>query len=505
MSRRYQITSRSLVCQKPNNIHHGSCYFSPAYPTMSFGRALRRITPPAAIITVGSSTIADAIPSLGCLQDIGTSLRWNHSFMPRSDQSQCAIRHGRIKTSSPERSRRNFAHNIPNLLFCTLMYIILTLASFGKSVFGQDTVSQLVFPLQSQHVHASSLVELPNGDLLCTWFQGSGERTANDVALQGARLRKGESTWSEVFEMADTWGQPDCNPVLFLNQQNKLFLVWIVVQANSWETSILKYCTSDDYGNEGPPVWNWQDIILLKSGNEFAEEIEQKFKANTKVEMAWAEYAPLYEQMIGKAAREPKKRETGWMTRIHPLILDSGKILLPLYSDGFNLSIIAISEDEGNHWVGSLPIVGKGNIQPSLVQKKDGGILAFMRDSGDQPGRIMMAESRDEGQSWSFAKDSDIPNPGASIEVIKLESGNWLMIYNDTENGRHQLAAAISDNEGGTWKWKKYIENAIGGSYAYPSVIQSKDGNIHLSYSFHLSGDRKSIKYVSFDKDWVKD
>ncbi len=381
-----------------------------------------------------------------------------------------------------------------------ILIIISTIQIFAQ----QGLKQELIFPLQEQHVHGSSIVELTNGDLLACWFQGSGERSANDVAIKGARLKKGESKWNDVFIMADTPGQPDCNPVLFLNKENKLFLAWVVVLANRWETSLLKYRTSTDYENEDAPNWNWQDIILLKPGEEFEKEIETKFKENEGPEMAWAEYAPLYEMMIIDAAKDPKKRETGWMTRIHPLILESGKILLPLYSDGYNISIVAVSDDNGNNWHCSLPIVGKGNIQPSFVQKNDGTIVAFMRDSGDEPGRIMMAESSDKGNSWSFAKDSDIPNPGASIEAIKLKSGNWLLIYNDVEDGRYSLAAALSDDEGNSWKWKKSLENSKNGSYAYPSVIQGKDGKIRLTYSYHLEGYRRSIKYVAFDEEWIK-
>ena len=50
-----------------------------------------------------------------------------------------------------------------------------------------------------------------------------------------------------AFLMADTPGQPDCNPILFLNNSDKLFLVWIAVQANRWEASILKVKTTTDY------------------------------------------------------------------------------------------------------------------------------------------------------------------------------------------------------------------------------------------------------------------
>ncbi len=385
-------------------------------------------------------------------------------------------------------------------LLTTICLFLISISLFAQ----QGLVSELIFPLQKQHVHGSSIVELPNGDLLSCWFQGSGERNANDVVIKGARLKKGDDKWSDVFIMADTPGQPDCNPVLFLNKENKLFLAWVVVQANRWETSLLKYRTSIDYEKDGAPNWNWQDIILLKPGEEFEREIATKFKENEGPEMAWSEYAPLYEKMIIEAAKDPKKRETGWMTRIHPLILENGKILLPLYSDGFNISIVAISEDDGNNWRGSLPIVGKGNIQPSFVGKNDGTIVAFMRDSGDEPGRIMMAESSDEGNSWSFAKDSDIPNPGASIEAIKLKSGNWLLIYNDVDDGRYSLAAALSDDEGVTWKWKKHLEYSKGESFHYPSVIQGRNGKIHLTYSYFLKGNNKSIKYVAFNENWVK-
>ena len=159
----------------------------------------------------------------------------------------------------------------------TIVYFIL----LNVSLFAQQGLAgELIFPLQGQHVHGSSIIELPNGDMLTCWFQGSGERSANDVAIKGARLKKGEDKWSDVFIMADTPGQPDCNPVLFLNKENKLFLAWIVVQANRWETSLLKYRTSIDYENSGVPNWNWQDIILLKPTDDFAKEVETKFLNN---------------------------------------------------------------------------------------------------------------------------------------------------------------------------------------------------------------------------------
>ncbi|MDP4284340.1 MAG: exo-alpha-sialidase [Bacteroidota bacterium] len=384
-------------------------------------------------------------------------------------------------------------------LSIVILFLALTL------VVNAQIDSSLIFPLQEKHVHSSSIVELPNGDLLVCWFKGSGERGANDVLIEGARLKKGEEKWSQPFLMADTPDEPDCNPVMFLNSNGKLFLVWIVVQANRWEHSILKVKTTTDYNDEGAPHWQWQNVILMKPGDEFAKRVEDQFGKNGRQDLAWAEYAPPYEELLTKASKDPAKRETGWMTRTHPVILENGKMLLPLYSDGFNFGLIAISEDHGETWKCSLPIVGRGLNQPSLVVRKNGSIDAYMRDDGDEPGKIMLSHSNDQGYSWTYAKETNLPNPGASVEVIKLKSGNWLLAYNDVEDGRYSLAVALSDDEGASWKWKRHLEYKKGSSFSYPSFIQTKDEKIHITFSYATSKNRESIKHVAFDENWIRE
>ncbi len=384
------------------------------------------------------------------------------------------------------------------ILSVVLLFLSLTLS-------GQARIdSALVIPVQGKHVHSSSIVELSNGDLLICWFKGSGERWANDVVIEGARLKKGEVKWSEPFLMADSPNEPDCNPVLFLNRTGKLFLVWIVVKGNRWETSLLKVRTTSDYIGEGAPKWGKEESILMKPGVEFEKRVEEQFRKNVREDLTYAEYAPTYESLLTEAAKDPGKRETGWMTRTHPLILENGKMLLPLYSDGFNFGLIGISEDNGETWRCSLPIVGRGLNQPSLVERKDGSIDAYMRQDGDEPSGIMISHSTDQGYSWTFAQRSELPNPGASIEVIRLKSGNWLLAFNDLVDGRYSLAAALSDDEGITWKWKRNIEYKEGGSFSYPSVIQSKDGKIHLTYSYQITKNQEAIKHVVFGESWVK-
>ncbi len=402
--------------------------------------------------------------------------------------------------------------NTPEIILIPFMlyFFVFPLHSSAAAKSGEQTKipavrSEYIFPLQDEHVHSSCITELSNGDLLCCWFQGSGERTADDVRIMGARLKKGQATWSNPFVMADTPDYPDCNPVIFLDGSNRLHLVWIVVVGNKWEASLLKTKISTDYLSEGAPKWDWQDVILLKPGKEFPETLESGFKELGTAELAWSEYAPQYEKMIVEASKDPVKRETGWMTRIKPLIISPERILLPLYSDGFNVSLIAMSDDNGDTWTCSRPITGRGNVQPAILQKQDGTLIAYMRDNGDAPGRIMQSISRDGGLEWYAAKKTEFPNPGSSIDAISLTNGDWILVYNDLEEGRYRLAVSLSDDEGKSWKWKKYIENdsTKNGRYAYPSVIQGKDGLIHISYSHH-SGKEKTIKHMSFPENWIK-
>ncbi len=387
-------------------------------------------------------------------------------------------------------------------LLTGMVAMLLGISGYGQYIPKEKIVEQeqLIFPLQGQHVHGSSIVALPNGDLLAAWFEGSGERTADDVRIMGARLRKRDSEWGAPFLMADTPGLPDCNPVLFLNQEGKLFLVWIAVQANRWEQSILRLRTSTAFDNAGAPMWDWQDNILLKPGEEFHQEVEQKFKELPPNTAGWAEYAPLYDEMIIEASKDSKKTSIGWMTRIKPLVLQSGRLLLPLYSDGFNFSLVALSDDDGKTWVASNPIVGRGPIQPALAQRENGEIMAIMRDSGDAPNRLHRSYSTDEGLSWTASEKSTIPNT-ASVELLALDNGLWLFLGNDVDDGRYKLSMYVSDDEGRTWRGKMYLEDEKKGygGFSYPSLIQDMDGMVHVTYSYHLEEGGKSIKYVKIN------
>jgi predicted neuraminidase len=363
-------------------------------------------------------------------------------------------------------------------------------------------------------------VEAPNGDLIVCWFNGSGERTADDVKIEGARLKKGSSKWSDRFLMADTPGFPDTNCAMFIDPEGQLWLMWPTILANRWETALMKYRISRDYKGKGAPKWHTSEVLHLAPGVEFEKPVLgylDKVEKETHLDIPpeYRSRIPEYVKSLRHDATNKLSRRLGWMTRAHPFVLENKRLIIPLYSDGFSFSLMAISDDGGKTWTNSAPLIGAGNIQPSIVQRKDGSLYTLMRDNGPAPKRLHQSESRDGGFTWSPVTDSQHPNPGAGTEIIKLKNGNWVLISNDTERGRHSLAVEMSDNEGKSWKWKRHLEKDAEegprGEYHYPSIIQAKDGTLHASYSFFAptpsgTGERgKAIKHAHFNEAWMKD
>jgi predicted neuraminidase len=363
--------------------------------------------------------------------------------------------------------------------------------------------AELVFPLNPQHNHAPGIVECPNGDLLVSWYRGSGERSADDVAVFGARRRKGSTKWSEPFVMADTPGFPDCNTTMFVDAQERLWLFWPVIVAHTWESCITQYRVSKSYVGDGPPKWDWQGVILLKPLDFepiMLPALEARLKALKTLlpdDAKTQQKIDLLKQRIG----EKLYQRLGWQPRCKPTVLPTGRILLPLYSDTFSAGIMAVSDDQGQTWYASTPLAGFGSIQPTVLRRKDGTLVAYMRENGPLK-RIRVAESRDDGLRWGPVGVIELPNPGAGIDGVRLASGNWLLVYNDTMRDRNSLAVSLSDDEGRSWKWTRHLEHHPTGSYHYPAVIQARDGTIHAVYSYFVEGG-KSMKHAAFNEAWV--
>lgn len=414
---------------------------------------------------------------------------------------------------------------LPALATVTLLpFAMLTLAMRAPAGPPDDRPflqSELVFPLEYWHNHASMIVEAPNGDLLVDWFHGSGERTADDVVIRGARKRKRDQRWSEPFLLADTPGYPDTNATMFIDPRQRLWLMWPTILANEWHTALMKYKVSSDYLHDGPPKWDISEVMHVTPGDEFKTTVDReldRLTAGRTLQPAEQEYV----DKLRKDAGDKLTRRLGWMTRAHPFVLDGTRLIVPLYSDGFSFSLMNISDDWGATWHTSAPLVDFGNIQPSLVRKKDGTIVAYMRDNGPPPKRLHVSESRDRGETWSPVTDTDFPNPGSGAEVRALADGHWILLYNDLEQGRWSLAVSLSADEGRTWPWTRHLERDAEtsdpgqrGEYHYPSIIQARDGSLHASYSYFIPPAqarkdaegrqiRKAIKHAHFNEAWIK-
>ena len=115
-----------------------------------------------------------------------------------------------------------------------MIWLVLALLSAEPTADLKSSYSaELIFPLHHQHNHAPGIAELPSGELFVTWYRGSGERTADDVAVFSSRRKPGAAAWEEPILLADTPGFPDCNTALFVDGKQQLWLFYPTILANT--------------------------------------------------------------------------------------------------------------------------------------------------------------------------------------------------------------------------------------------------------------------------------
>jgi predicted neuraminidase len=374
--------------------------------------------------------------------------------------------------------------------------------------------AEQIFPPIDRQTHAPGIVECPNGDLLASWY-GDQEGRQSDAAVFGARKRRGETTWSKPFVLADRRGFPDCNTCMMIDRQERLWLFWPIIVGDSWETCLLNFRVAADYVQEGPPKWDREGLILLKPENFRDEAL--RLLGNRKLH-------PPRGAKGGPDAQRAKLDDSlyqrlGWAPRCKPTILPSGRIVLPLYSDTFSISMMALSDDNGSTWYASQPLIGFGNIQPTVLRRNDGTLVAYMRENGSRE-RIRVAESKDDGLKWGPVGEIDLPNPGSGIDGVRLDNGHWVLVYNDSASSRASLAVSVSEDEGRTWKFTRHLERHAAGNYHYPAVVQGHDGTIHAIYSCFIASEEratkagekrrkttivgKGIKHAAFNEAWIR-
>lgn len=353
-------------------------------------------------------------------------------------------------------------------------------------------------PTPAPHNHASNLMELDNGDLLCAWFGGSREGRS-DISIIISKLNQKEGKWSKPIVLDGNPTKSEQNPILFKNPNGEIWLVYTAQDLIFQDSAVVNYRTSIDEGN------TWSEVKTL-----FAEE--------------------------GSFVRNP------------PVILDNGDLVFPAYyslksDNGFlgnDRSVVKVSSDNGVTWSEYDVPNSKGLVHMSIV-KLDNKLVGFFRSRKSD--NIYRTESIDSGVTWLEPKTTNLPNNNASIQCIRLNNGKLMIIFNNTnaeidppkENRppwfdkedmkkvtkegndlkdaiwgviRSPLTLAISDDEGKTWSsfknviTKDEVEESIDyPEFSYPSIIESKDKNIHLSYTYL----RKWIRHVELSLDWLEE
>ena len=90
---------------------------------------------------------------------------------------------------------------------------------------AMDALEAMLPPGSFATAHAPALLELPDGALLCAWFAGTYEGSA-DVSIVCARLERGAERWSEPVQVSSDPRRSEQNPSLFLAPDGEVWAMY---------------------------------------------------------------------------------------------------------------------------------------------------------------------------------------------------------------------------------------------------------------------------------------
>jgi alpha-L-rhamnosidase len=97
----------------------------------------------------------------------------------------------------------------------------------------------------------------------------------------------------------------------------------------------------------------------------------------------------------------------------------------------------------------------------------------------------------------------ELPNNNSGTDALTLRDGRHLLVYNHTGNrkgeprgARSPLNVALS-HDGRTWQAALVLESEPNQEFSYPAVIQTRDGLVHITYTYR----RTNIRHVVVDSD----
>lgn len=317
--------------------------------------------------------------------------------------------------------------------------------SKGADDLNHRSIAEPIFTqtLHPPACHSATLVETTGG-LYAVWYAGSYEGAKDTVLYQCRRPHGG--AWETPTVLLDLPDMPVGNPVLY-KYDGELWLFFVILYGEWWTEARIAAMTSDDDGR------TWGPIRLLRD-------------------------------------------EMGLMTKTTPIVVGD-HFIVPIYDERAWCSMVLLSRDRGETWELFGDTMGRGiTIQPKIVELQDGRLLMYSRS---RCGRVYETLSYNQGLSWISSQPTDIPNPNSGLELLKLASGNLLLVCNDTERGRGRLAVWLSEDEGKTWPYVRALEDSEG-EFSYPFALETADGQIHVAYT----SQRQTIMHAVIDEAWVK-
>jgi predicted neuraminidase len=296
--------------------------------------------------------------------------------------------------------------------------------------------------------HASTVVETRDG-LLAAWFGGTDEGEP-DVGIWTARRSAGG--WSAPAEVAngrqeDGRRHPCWNPVLFQPSRGPLVLFYKV----------------------GPSPREWWGLARTSADEG----------------RAWSEAVRLPEGILGPI-------------RAKPLELPGGDVLAGSSTEhaGWIVHMERWTPPElgaATAWRRSGPLNDPRAfeaIQPTILPHSARRLQILCRSRQKV---VTEAWSEDGGSTWGPMTATALPNPSAGIDALRLQDGRFLLVANPTATGRQKLEVAVSA-DGKAWRRAVLLEDSPG-EYSYPAVVQSKDGLVHVTYTWK----RERIQHVVLD------
>ncbi len=307
--------------------------------------------------------------------------------------------------------------------------------------------------------HAATIAETESG-LVAAWFGGSRE-AAPDVGIWLSRHVDGR--WTPPVEVANgqfrdrrysTW-----NPVLFQPEGGPLMLFYKSGPRGSEWFGVMM--TSDDAGVTWSAPRRLPDGILGPIKNKPIQLANGDLLAGSSTEDAH-----------------------GW--RVH----------------------VERSSDGGRTWTSTPPLNDGdviGVIQPTLLTYPDGRIQMLGRTRSEY-GALAQSWSSDDGRTWSPMERAALPNNNSGVDGVTLADGHQLLVYNHStreqagmgHKGRGILNVAVG-RDGQNWQAALILEylDEAGKQFSYPAVIQTRDGQVHIVYTWH----RERIKHIVLDPE----